>query len=163
MDRAEARRRGKDDHVAACVDRLLIGVEAGKLAIIRDVNAIVEAGLQFAKRVIEAILEQVRHSDNLHRLFGAEAVPRGAAAAPAAADQRDLHGVAAGGMCGLRDAKRAGQCAAGHDDARGFQKVTPRGLPGGGIGWFAHGFFSLIESEFRIRSWRMRGANKLDD
>ena len=68
VHRPEARRRGEDHQVDAGGDRLLIGVEADELAVLRHVDAVLFFDLisQVIQRAIEPVFIQVSHHDELH-------------------------------------------------------------------------------------------------
>ena len=98
--RPEAWRGGQDDHArpVEAVDGLLVRIEADELAILGDLDLLAEA-LQLLDTGLHSGLEHIGHGDQLRRpALGGEGVGRRSGAAPAATDQRDLDGIAAGGM-----------------------------------------------------------------
>ena len=93
MHPAKSQRRGKDRHVARlqAIHRLLVGVEADELPLVRHVDPIAELLLQGAEAAVEAVLEGVAHGHQLDRAaLDRQGVGRRAGAPAAAADQRHL-------------------------------------------------------------------------
>jgi hypothetical protein len=127
-ERAEAGRRGRDDHVYAAVDRLLEGIQSGEHPLGGNVDALGRLLAEPLGRPNGLGLEGVGHGHDLHAFVGGHAVADGAAAAPAAADQRHLDLVAAGGVCGSGDAQlhSARQGGPGRDHARTLEKLSTR-------------------------------------
>ncbi len=92
------RGRGQEDEVDL-VDDVLVGVEAGVLAILGDVDAGADRrSLELGEAVVEPVLEGVGHGDELGAGVGGEGLLGRAGASAAAADQADLDRAAAGGM-----------------------------------------------------------------
>ena len=134
MHPAERQRRGEDRDVARlqAVHRLLVGVEADELAILRHVHLVAELLLDVPIAAVEAILEDIGHG---HQLDGTaldrHGVGRCAAAAAAAADQGHLDRVVLGGM-DMRDHR--GRQGRGGGDAAG---ILQRSLDGKQNSWGA--------------------------
>src|SRR5665213_1980939 len=127
MNRPKSRRRRDDDQVGAGVDRLLIGVEADKLMIVLDIDLVAVLALERVVRTLEAIFKRVGHRDQFDRpLRGAQRLPGGAASATAAADERDLDRLIAGGMSRPRD-KAIGGGYRGGGGRRGLYKIATGG------------------------------------
>ena len=92
------RRRGQEDQFDL-VDDVLVGVEAGVLAIPGDIDARPDVSrLEVREVIVDPVLEGVGHGDELGAGVGLESLLGGAAAAAAAADQADLDGAAAAGV-----------------------------------------------------------------
>ena len=128
MDPAEGERRGEDGHISRAqrVDGTLIAVEAEELAVVRNIHLRADgAFLQGVVAAVELVLEDIGHRDQLDRAFlDVQRVVHRSAAATAAADQRDLDGLAV-----LRvnvregDARERGD---GGDLAGSFEEITTR-------------------------------------
>ena len=93
------RRRGQE-HEVDLVDHVLVGVEAGVLAILGHVDPRADRldPLRYGEVLLEPIREGVGHGDELGAGVGGEGLLGRAAASTAAADQADLDRAAAGGM-----------------------------------------------------------------
>ena len=125
MDRPEARRRGEQHDVDPSVERLLIGVEADEPAVFRHIDLVGMALRQLPVALGEPIGKRVGHRDELDRPGCGQRLLAGPGAAPAAADQGDLDQVVPGGMSRSGQAQRTGECAAGGQNGRRFQKFAP--------------------------------------
>jgi hypothetical protein len=126
VDPAERGRRGQDDDVAGAeaVHRPLVGVKADELAVLGDIDGVLELLLEVRQLRGDALLEDVRHRDQLHRPGspGGERVDRRPGSAPAATDERQADRIVLGSE-DVRDVhprqRRAG------DDGGGFLQKVP--------------------------------------
>ena len=119
------RGRGQEDQIDL-VDHVLVGVEAGVLAILGDVDAGADArALEGGQALLEPILEGVGHGDELGAAVGGEGLLGRAGAAAAAADQADLDRAAAGGMDhGNKETAGDHGCSR---HGRALEEIAPRG------------------------------------
>ena len=103
------RGRGQEDQVDL-VDDVLVGVEAGVLAVLGDIDARADGCqiLEGREVIIDPVLEGVGNGDELGAGVGLQGFLSRAAAASAAADQADLDRAAARGMDHRH--RQAGSC-----------------------------------------------------
>jgi hypothetical protein len=95
VQRAEVGRRGQDHHVDAAGDDLGVGVEAGETVLGVDGDPAAKLPLQQPDASLRLVGEGVAHGDELRVRVGGQGVAHGAGAAPAAAHQPELQGIAA--------------------------------------------------------------------
>ena len=98
VQRPEVRRRCQE-HEVDLIDDVLVGVEAGVLAILGNVDPRADRrSLEGREVFVDPILEGVGHGDELGAGVGGERLLGRAGAPAAAADQTDLDRAAAGGV-----------------------------------------------------------------
>ena len=128
---AEAGVTSQHCHVARpqAINRLLVGVEADEPSVLRHVHAVAELVVQRLVRPLQPVLEEIGHDNELGWAVGGfERVDDRAAAASTATDEREVDGVAPGGVnAGNRD---AGESGGGDGLAAPFEKLAARGLLG---------------------------------
>ena len=111
---------------------MLVGVEAGVLAVLGDVDSRAERrSFEAGEAVVEPILEGVGHGDELGVGIGGECLLGGAAAPAAAADESDLDRVAAGGM-DQRDGQAGREVGGRRGNRRALQEIAAGGSQIGG-------------------------------
>src|SRR5205807_10570092 len=99
MERSKAGRRCEDDEVDPRLQHLLIGVEPDKAALFRYVHLLMPQLLEVVPGILQVVLEQIAHGDQLDVRSRANALLGRAAPAPAArtaaADETDTDQVVA--------------------------------------------------------------------
>ena len=127
----KTRRGSQYDAVHSGVKRLAIGLAAYENAFLGQIDFVGQNLPQGLGAVPGAVGKNVGQGHELHVLGGAEAIVDRPGAAPAAADQGNLHHVIAGGMCRPGDIHSGGKRRAGRGQGgRILEKTTPRGTGG---------------------------------
>src|SRR5579871_2016750 len=123
MDPAKRGWGGKNDHVSRLqrIHRVLVGIETDELPLLGHVHLRAVVLHEIVAGLVEPVLEDVRHRNQLDwAACGGDGVDGGAAAASSAADQGYLDEVASAGMNAWKaeawKKRRGGDASAGLED-----------------------------------------------